>query len=142
MITTMPIIRMTRYAAAAIGIFFSLAAIGGFLLGILARNGDFLAIACLSAGVALACALWWFWGQEPIMFKSINLIVLVSATTSAGLALYSNLVYGIWALGWPMSIGTVATGQMKGLYWLGPFTILYALLGYLLMKAIVKRGPA
>lgn len=132
-------VNVTRRIAAVVGIFFVLATIGGFPLGVVMRDGSMLAIASLSAGIALACGLWWSWAREPILFKDLNVIALVSTTLTAGLALYSNLSYGIWALGMPMNIGTVANGRMGEHYWLGPLTLVYAVVSYLIMKMNIKK---
>jgi hypothetical protein len=131
---------VSRHAAAGLGVVCGLVTLGGFALGLALRHGDMLALSCLTAGLALSCYLWWTWAAEPVLRKGLNLIVLVSATATAGLALYSNLAYGVWIAGLPLSLGTVANGKMAEHYWLGPFTLAYAALNYAMLKRCRKEA--
>jgi hypothetical protein len=123
----------SRCIIAGIGVFFGLATLGGFSLGFTLWNGDFIAIACLSSGVALSSYLWWSLTAKEAP-NGLDCIVFVSFVLAAGLSLYVNLAWALWALKVPVSIGTVRDGHMAENYWLGPASLLYTIICYVSMK--------
>lgn len=129
-----------RHVVAAIGIFFALSAFGGLQLGFLLHSGDFFALTCLSAGIALACGLWWRLSGHSAYLRPFKGLFLILYCVTAGLAMYSNLAYLIWIGGQPLSIGTVAAGKMGESYWLPPATLLYAVAMFGVLKSAAKRG--
>lgn len=116
----------------SVGLFFGLAAIGGFLLGFTLWQGDFVAIACCASGITLSCFLWLKFVSH-FQPKGAEHLSLLSFVGVSGLALYSNLVWSLWALNVPVNIGTAKSGHMAENYWLGPFTLIYAVLCYVVL---------
>lgn len=128
-----------RWIAAAVGIFFGMSAFGGLMLGITTRHGGFLAVACLSAGIALGSGMWWHLSRFPTYRDPLMGLSLISVCLVAGLALDSNLTYLLWGIGFPMEIGTVKDGRMAEVYWLPPLTLLYAVFGYAVLTYLAKK---
>lgn len=127
---------LARKAALGLAVISGISGIGGLILGFHFQHGGFLAMACLMTGVALSSGLWWNETRREIPNASLHLLVLSFALVS-GLALYANLSWAIWAAGFPMEIGTVKDGRMGEHYWLGPFTLVYAVFCY----AMLRRQP-
>lgn len=125
----MNLLKLSRVAAIFVGVFFALAALGGGLLGLTLKHGTFIALACLSAGVSLSCFLWTRESRYEDRTK-LNHALAAGFALTAGLALYANVAWALWALGVPVDIGTVRDGRMGEHYWLGPFTLLYAIACY------------
>ena len=116
----------------------SMTALGGLFTGLALRNGDNLALGSLAAGIALSGYLWWRYAWRDEFVRGLNILVLITFVATAGLALYANLSYLLWWLGYPMSIGTVAAGKMQENYWLGPFTLLYAVVAWISLRFYSK----
>jgi hypothetical protein len=62
----MNILKYSRYAVLALGVFAALSSMGGFMLGFSLSHGGFLALACLMSGIALACYVWWAMTKETV----------------------------------------------------------------------------
>lgn len=116
----------SRILPAAIAAFCAVAALGGFALGFGLGDGHALAVACLLSGVALAPLLWLRYGPIVSGAPMLSQMMTVIFCCTAGLALYSNLSYLLWVLGFPMAIRAIETGAMRGNWWLGPVTLLWA----------------
>jgi len=126
--------RMTsRPIVFTLGAFCGLATLGGFELGFSLWQGDYIAIACLSAGMTL-CSYLWLTLTKNKSHKGVEWFCLLCFVLASGLALYSNLAWALWALNVPVNIGTVRDGHMGENYWLGPATLLYAVICYVVLK--------
>ena len=134
----MTLLKFSRITAIAIGIYAALSTIGGLVLGFAVQNGTYIAVGCLMAGVALSCSLWWLFTREKEL-SVWDVIGRIGFAGSAGLALYSNLAWGLWALGVPMDLGTVREGRMGENYWLGPATLAYAVFCYATIRWPSKK---
>lgn len=64
----------------------------------------------------------------------------VAATFSmaAGLALYLNVTWALWAAGMPVDVATLRDDRMGEHYWLGPLALAYAVACY----ATLRRSSA
>lgn len=133
------LISISRQLAAGLAVFSALSTLGGFMLGLQLADGRFLAVACLSAGLALTCGLWWRLAAQAPFLRLMRGAFLAMFCGIAGLALYSNLAYLVWIAGFPLAIGTVAHGQMGANYWLPPATLLYAVVLYTILKRSANR---
>jgi hypothetical protein len=130
---------ISRHLASGLAVFNALSALGGLILGVQLTDGRFLAVACLSAGMALACGLWWRMAAQAPYVRMMKGLFLAIFCVIAGLAMYSNLAYLLWIAGYPLAIGTVASGKMGENYWLPPATLLYAVFLYMLLHQSAKR---
>lgn len=128
----MNFLSFSRSAAVGIGVFSVLAALGGIIIGLPIGHGGYIAISCLMAGIALSCAIWWRESKNTGHSNTKQMIV-ASFALASGLALYANLVWALWALGVPVDIGTVRDGRMAAHYWFGPFTLVYAVICYVVL---------
>jgi hypothetical protein len=127
------ILRTSRLVALGVGFFAVFAAIGSAFLGAVLSHGGYVAMACLLAGVGLASYLWWREAHRETRTLG-NHIVALTFAIAAGLALYANLTWGLWMTGVPMELGTIRHGRMYEHYWLGPLTLLYAIVCYALLR--------
>jgi len=134
MLTCSGYIIWSRRAAAMVASFSGLIVLGAFSLGLPLQDDRFLALACLFSGFMLTGGLWWGLAKNQKYITGSNVILLGTFVVVAGLALYSNLAYLLWALGLPMGIGTSANGQMGHVYWLPPTTLLYTIFSWVMLK--------
>lgn len=128
----MKILQTSRYIAAIAGVFALLTSIGAAFLGSYLHHGGYIALSCFAAGLTLACALWWRESKHEARSLLTHLTAFSFAMT-AGLALYANVVWALWSAGVPVDIGTVRDGRMGEYYWLGPFTLVYAVFCYIIL---------
>ncbi len=129
---TKNVLKTSRKAAVALGILQALIVAGGVPIAIELRHGGLMALNCLFVGGTLSCYMWW--REASYEDRSVLDHLLASMTAlMCGLALYANLTWALWAAGVPIDIGTVRDGRMAEHYWLGPFTLLYALGCYCLL---------
>jgi hypothetical protein len=131
----------TRRLTAVVSGFFALSSMGGIVLGTSWRDGAFLAVACLSAGIALATGMWSYLSRNPAYRRHVLGLFLLCVCLGSGFALYSNLVYLFWGMGFPLEIGTVKAGKMAEVYWLPPATLLYAAGAYAGLAYFAKQPP-
>lgn len=115
-----------RLVFRGIAVFFGATAIGGFVIGFSIPSGMYLALACLNAGLFLAVFLWQHLVPDDRFRRPNGGLALVMFSLISGLAMYSNLAYLTWILGFPLSMGIVESGRMGEHYWLPPATLLYA----------------
>lgn len=101
-----------------------LISLGCLITGLLLGDGALNALGCLFSGVTLASYLWVTkpQGHQTLLYAVFSLM--------AGLALYANLAWILWALKLPMDLGTVRDGRMAEHFWLGPATLVYAVICY------------
>ena len=119
------VLRASRIAVAIIGSIAGFAVIGGVLQSLALDDWHLSAIICVLLGVLLACYLWWresYYVERSALLHGFALF----SCWMAGLALYCNLAWDLWAAGVPMDIGTVHYGRMAEHYWLGPISLAYA----------------
>lgn len=103
-------------------------ALGGFVLGFGGYDGRALALACFLAGIALSLWLWMGISRQEHSRIGFNRFMVPMFCLMAGLALYSNVSYLLWGLGFPMAIRAIETGAMSGNAWLPPLNLVWALL--------------
>lgn len=102
----------------------------GFFLGFQLKHGGYIAFGALFGGVTLSCYLWIRTTRTFALKGQLDFLCALSFVLVAGLALYSNVAWALWAIGVPVDIGTVRDGRMSEHYWLGPFTLAYAAVSY------------
>jgi len=80
---------------------------------------------------------WLAWNRSATWpsSKALYGVLRLSFSGVVGLAVFSNLAFVVWAAGSPIALGVVERGQMGEHYWLGPFTMLYAIL----IRIVLKR---
>lgn len=131
-------LRITRALSATIGTLSALAAAGGVLLYSAGIAND-VAAPCFFAGLTLACLIWWHQSQHTAR-RLLEHLAAANFSAMAGLALYANLVWALWAQGAPVDLELATNGQMGEHFWLGPFTLVYAGLCYLAVRHPANKG--
>lgn len=121
----------TRLLAGAVVALCTAAAFGGFIFGFGADDGRAMALACLLAGIALSLWLWMHYARLEHSRTGLNRLMVPMFCVMAGLALYSNVSYLLWGLGYPMAIRAIESGAMSGNAWLPPLNLLWAALCWL-----------
>lgn len=95
-------------------------------------NGIVLVWTVLLVGAAGGMVAWRMTGRWPCADRLDRMLHGIFASLVA-LAIFSCLAFAAWALGLPLSLGSVANGTMGDLYWLGPVSMIFAaLLGNML----------
>lgn len=122
-------LKMTRWAAIVVGSLSAIMVPGGFLLGHMLQHGGYIAASSFYAGIALTCYLWWRESFTEGRTLTSHLMAFNFALMG-GLALYANLSWALWAAGVPVDLGIVRDGRMGEHYWLGPFTLIFAVFCY------------
>lgn len=108
--------------------------IGGVVLStLLVLNGTVVALTSLTAGIAVSLGLWW-WTADEGGKGIMHSMARVAFVATAGLAFYTILTYVLWASGIPLDLGVVQAGRMGEHYWLGPFTLAYSVVAYIVLK--------
>jgi len=116
-----------RFLTGAAAALCATAALGGFVIGFGADDGQALALACLLAGGSLSLCLWMRFSRVYSRI-AFNRFMVPMFCVLAGMALYSNVSYLLWGLGYPMAIRAIETGAMNGNSWLPPLNLLWAVL--------------
>jgi len=70
------------------------------------------------------------WNLSGALMRAMR--VVLSAIVA--LAVYSNLSFAVWAAGLPIDLGIVRNGRMAEHYWLGPITLVYAVVMWVMVK--------
>ncbi|WP_077034470.1 hypothetical protein [Pelomonas sp. KK5] len=107
--------------------------VAGALFGAYTRNADVIVTTCLVAGVLVALSLWWSTRDEAGK-GLLHALVRVSLATMGGLAFYANLTYALWAAKVPLRLRLIEEGRMAEHYWLGPATLVYAVLCWIALR--------
>lgn len=129
---TMKVLSASRKIAIALGVLQVLIVMGGLPIAVELHHGGLVALTCLFAGGVLSCYVWWREAANEDRSRLDHCLAVMTALI-CGLALYANLTWALWAAGVPIDIGTVRDGRMGENYWLGPFTLVYALACYCLL---------
>lgn len=100
---------MIRY----IVIFFFLAAFGSASLGIFQRNGDYTALACFAAGVAVF--LFLSRREYPFLknYSFLNFAIAINYLLVAGFSVYINLATLLFWFGLPVNIRVFNDGDFN-----------------------------
>lgn len=107
--------------------------VGGVVLSAATLNGQVIALTSFMAGTAMSLGLWW-WTRDEAGKGLAHTLARVSFVGTGGLAFYAIVSYAIWAAGIPIELGIVRDGRMGEHFWLGPFTLVYATVCYVVMK--------
>jgi len=127
-------VRLTRYVAATIGIFFGISSLGGLTLGLSVPDGLFLALGCLSAGITTSSYVWWHFAKVERHVLGSNLLLLFSFALTSGAAVDASVSWALWRIGYSMALGPVRDGHMAEVYWIGPGLALMALVSWTMLK--------
>lgn len=67
-------------------------------------------------------------------------VLRLGFAVTVALAVFSNLAFFAWIFGLPLEMGVVRKGKMAEHYWLGPITLVYAVIlwGQLKRAALEK----
>ncbi|KWK06090.1 hypothetical protein WM11_11925 [Burkholderia ubonensis] len=101
-----------------------------------ALNGELNALALFAMGIAavfLSLAR-----TEPGRTISTQCLRYLFALAS-GTAVNVVLTWGLWAIGFPITNGTVRSGLMERNYWLGPAILVYSVVVWLFYRASLRR---
>ena len=135
----MNLLKISRRLSVGIGIFASLAVIGGVIVTAAFLMAGVAALTCLMAGVVLTCFIWW----RETKHEPQDLFYYLGAFSfamAAGLALYANLVFALWAAGIAVETGAARNGVMGSYYWMGPVALLYAIFAYALYRFLASKN--
>lgn len=115
-----------RWIVLAIAIFFTMSAMGGFLLGTGLPDGKFLIVGCMACGIAAGAWGCWYYTGKPekrtlILYVSLPGLCLVLYN-----AVYLTLCHVFWSAGYDLPIGAVATGKIAETKWLVPVSLAMA----------------
>ena len=135
----MNLLKVSRWISVGIGIFASLAVIGGVMVTAAFQMAGVAALTCLMAGIALTCYIWWRETKhEPQDF--FYYLGVFSFAIAAGFALFANLVFAFWAAGITVETGTARNGVMGDYYWMGPVALLYAIFVYAVYRSLGSQS--
>jgi hypothetical protein len=107
--------------------------LGGLLFTAAVVHGGVIALTAFMAGVVVSLSLWW-WTSNEAGRGVAHVAARLSFCAVGGLAFYSNVTYVLWAAGVPLDLGIVRDGRMGEHFWLGPFTLAYAVFAFVVLK--------
>jgi hypothetical protein len=111
-----------------------LAVVGGTMLGAVTRDGRIIANTCAMSGVVVGLGLWW-WTRDEAGRSFMHAAARINFAAAGGLALYISLSYALWAADIPLELGIVRDNRMGEHFWLGPFTLVWAIFAYVVLKS-------
>lgn len=97
-----------------------------------ALAGEIHALACLAGGAGVTFLLLAITEPGTAFSTRVNRYLFAIL---GGLACNVVLTWGLWAIGFPITNGTVRRGLMAENYWLGPAVLAYAVIVWLVYRA-------
>lgn len=88
-------------------------------------SGHFWAWGSFIVGLMCGGYAWAFTARYSSR-SLIDKVMRVGFSANVALAVFCNLAYMLWIAGMPLEMGIVKDGRMAEHYWLGPFTLIYA----------------
>jgi hypothetical protein len=102
--------------------------------------GEIHALACFVAGAGIAFLLLAITEPGAVFSTRANRYLFA---VMGGLAFNVVVTWGLWAVGYPMTNGTVRRGLMAENYWLGPVILAYTVVVWLFYRGgLAKESRA